>query len=477
MGKKSKPDDEDDAGIIGTLAASVITPFRMCLAKFMTSKPPEPAPEVVDLLKDMRVTPRMVMFYWKTFGQIKQFDSITARTAPDEVTVPSMTKLVRNQREWVSKIMVLLLDLAGFRETVTWDGFLFVTMQFCAMSKLELCQLMFYIVSKEMRSWTVHYLTSSQLEEFYDDYYTCPVPSFNTSSIDFAKLPLAKYRMQDFIELCYRFSQLVNPCMHLQTSLQQRLPSLRFWSDYDRVRVYNRKINIDFFRYRKVSSLLEIMRRQAGMSVGPLQQYRAECVEKYKVLTAHSTGFRDAEAFHRAILQAGEKCRPTQKGVIPLPLGVAPPSKERLAREMALPDWMYKYLEKNEAPGTLGGRALGFAAEVEAKRRDAVPKWLTDVLDNQPKSVEEAEELVRATMGEMALKSKIKQIASDLYKKAKPRSEEVQQKAVIRNQELEFIRKSRQDIDPPNLVNVMFRIFQEELIDRTGGQKVKQDFV
>ena len=90
---------------------------------------------------------------------------------------------------------------------------------------------------------------------------------------------------QDFIELCYRFSQLVNPCMHLQRSLQQSLPSLRFWclgipgddfgtfgwwdssvtsgvfrglpaertrperararSDYDTVKVYNRKITID----------------------------------------------------------------------------------------------------------------------------------------------------------------------------------------------------------------------------------------
>ena len=36
-------------------------------------------------------------------------------------------------------------------------------------------------------------------------------------------------RHQDFIELSYRFSQLVNPCMHLQRSLQQTLPSLRFW--------------------------------------------------------------------------------------------------------------------------------------------------------------------------------------------------------------------------------------------------------
>jgi len=472
MGKKRQQDDDEEPGIIGTVAQSFLTNLRMCLGKFLTSKPPEPAPEVVDLLQDMRVTPRLVMQYWKTFGLIKQYDSITARTGPDEVSVASVTKLVRNEREWVSKIMVLLLDLAGFRDTVTWDGFLFVTMQFCAMSKLELCQLMFYIVSKEMRSWTVHYLTSSQLEEFYDDYYTCPVPSFNTSSVDFAKLPLAKYRMQDFIELCYRFSQLVNPCMHLQTSLQQRLPSLRFWSDYDRMRVYNRRITIDFFRFRKVASLLEIMQRQNGQGVGPLQKYRMECVEKFKVLEKHSPGYGDAEQFHRAILKAGELCRPTQKGVIPLPLGVLPPTKQKLARDMALPNWMYKHLEGNEAPGPLGGRALGYAAEVEAKRRDAVPKWFQSLMDKEPTSVEEAEELVRSTMGEMALKSKVKQIAADLTKKAKPRSEEIQQKAVVRNQELEFIRKSRTDMEPPNLVNVMFRIFQEELIDRNGAKPV-----
>lgn len=38
-----------------------------------------------------------------------------------------------------------------------------------------------------------------------------------------------------------RFSQLINPCMHLQRSLQQSLASLRFWSNVDRgVKVYNR---------------------------------------------------------------------------------------------------------------------------------------------------------------------------------------------------------------------------------------------
>lgn len=57
--------------------------------------------------------------------------------------------------------------------------------------------------------------------------------------------------MKDFIELCYRFSQLINPCMHLQRSLQQSLGSLRYWKDIDRIKVYNRKIAIDFFRVKK----------------------------------------------------------------------------------------------------------------------------------------------------------------------------------------------------------------------------------
>merc|ERR1740138_2017983 len=147
-----------------------------------------------------------------------------------------MIRLVRTKRKWVEKIMLLLLDLAGFSDVVTWDGFVYVFIQFCTMSKLELCQVMFFIVSKEMKSWTVRYLTSTQLEEFYDDYAECPIKSFNTGGIDFSKLALAKYRMTDFIDLMFRFSQLINPCMHLQRSLQQALPDLRFWTDYDRVK-------------------------------------------------------------------------------------------------------------------------------------------------------------------------------------------------------------------------------------------------
>lgn len=434
MGKgKRNPADEEEGALLAA-ASKVVVGLRSCLGAFSSSKPPEPATEVVELLQDMKITPRLVMQFHKTFKRLKQYDSITLRVGPHEVSSLSMTRLVKNHRKWVAKIMILLLDLAGFKETVTWDGFLYVTMQFCALSKLELCQVMFYVVCKEMKSWTVHYLTSSQLEEFYDDYYSCPVEAFNTQSIDFAKVPLAKYRMQDFIELCYRFSQLVNPCMHLQRSLQQTLPSLRFWSDYDTMKVYNRKITIDFFRFKKNSS----------------------------------PGFKDdIDKFRNHVLRAMDLCRPAECGVLPLPtLGVRPPEKVKLLREMRLPKWMHSHLEANEAPGMHGGQALGHAAQLEANKREKVPSMLSASL--MPKSVQEAEDLIRSTFGELAQQSKVKEIAANLFQHAaKPPSEDSRVKSVVRSQELEFIRMSRQEVEPPNLVRSMYRLFQEELISRT----------
>lgn len=473
MGKGKQQEEEEEEGIIELAVSQTVFAFRVCFGKCFSSKPPEPVSEVIDLLADMRITPRLVVTMWNTFKMLKQYDSINARTGPTEVTTGSILRLVKSHRDWVAKILVLLLDLAGYRDAVTWDGFLFVIIQFCQLSKLEVCQVMFYIVSKEMKSWTVHYLTSSQLEEFYDDYYTCPILSFNTNSIDFAKLPLAKYRMQDFIELCYRFSQLVNPCMHLQRSLRMALPSMRFWADYDKIRTYNRKISLDFFRYRKVQTLLELIRQEAGKSIGPLQKYRQSAMEQHIALSKLNCNYNDVARFQADVLKAGELCRPKANGVIPLPLGVQPPAKERLVREMKLPDWMHKHLQANEAPGSLGGQALGHAAALESKKLDLVPRWMTEGVNHYPKSVEEAEELIRATFGQFATKSRIRQIAADLYRIARPRGEDAKMQSIIRSQELEFIRNARTNIDPPSIVVVMHKTFQEELIARQSEDPEK----
>mmetsp|Transcript_114447 Transcript_114447/g.356424 ORF Transcript_114447/g.356424 Transcript_114447/m.356424 type:complete len:227 (-) Transcript_114447:30-710(-) len=208
------------------LFSSIVAAIRKCLGTALRGQPPEPTSEVIELLQSLHMTPRQVTSLWRTFLELKQHDPLTLTTGPNEASTSSMVRLVRTKRQWVAKILILLLDLAGFRDTVTWDGFLFVFLQFCTMSKLELCQVMFYVIARQMKSWTVHYLTSTQLEEFYHDFANCPVKSFDTGSVDFTKLALVKYYMTDFIELLYRFSQLINPCMHLQRSLHQSLHAL-----------------------------------------------------------------------------------------------------------------------------------------------------------------------------------------------------------------------------------------------------------
>jgi hypothetical protein len=125
------------------------------------------------------------------------------------------------------------------------------------MSKIELAQLQFFVIIKDMRSWTVHYLTSSQLEEYHKKFRNCPVESFATSDIRFARLPLARYYVSDFVELCFRHAALLNPLLHLQRCLQKKLPGLRFWDNIDRQTQENRKITLEFFLAKKSHLFLQ----------------------------------------------------------------------------------------------------------------------------------------------------------------------------------------------------------------------------
>ena len=63
------------------------------------------------------------MQFHKTFKRLKQYDSITLRVGPNEVSTNSMTRLVKNHRKWVAKIMILLLDLAGFKDPAASSDF------------------------------------------------------------------------------------------------------------------------------------------------------------------------------------------------------------------------------------------------------------------------------------------------------------------------------------------------------------------
>jgi len=231
-------------------------------------------------------------------------------------------------------------------------------LQFCTLSKIELCQVLFFIIAKETKSWSLHMLTNSQLEEFYETWEHCPIKSFNTESIGFDTLPKTRYSMVDFIELVTRYGALINPMMHLQRSVQQSVPSLRFWGDYDRIKVGNRFIPLDFFRFRKSSGLQEMM-HETDMNAMKKDLKKAED-------TMGTMNLR--------VLQEEEgllsKKKVEEIKHLPLP-GLRPPQR-RIPKqwEEQVPDWMKEQNMSNLDPQT--GAPLGSA--VPPTPRDKRPQ-------------------------------------------------------------------------------------------------------
>lgn len=369
---------------------------------------------------------------------------------------------------------------------VPFDGFIYVFIQFCTLSKLELCQVMFYIVSKEMKSWTVRYLTSTQLEEFYDDYHECPIKSFNTSGIDFSKLSLAKYRMTDFIELLFRFSQLINPCMHLQRSLQQSLPDLRFWSDYDRVKMSNRKITIDFFRIKKIISVFDLVRAQKAEE-SHKDPHEAETKQLIEEIQKIQGSLVKQQGKTVDQLTEGGKLEvvynPPLHGTVPLPLGKTPPlRKSRWADyPKKLPTWMEDQLKDNHHPiwgnplgstaalkraaGPSGDHDPGTWAILSAYYEEEPPPGQQILVDRGSGSVEEAKAMLRATFGQedRSMDTGPRSLLADRAR----RPQDEQMKLVLRSQELEFIRKNRRgEPKRDNMADILGRSTPMELLDR-----------
>ena len=87
----------------------------------------------------------------------------------------------------------------------------------------------------------------------------------------------------------------------------------------------------------------------------------------------------DIENFKTSVLTAMDSVRPVKCGILPLPtLGVHRPPKEKLKREVKLPEWMYRQLECNQAPGRYGGQALGHAAMLELAKRETLGTFISD---------------------------------------------------------------------------------------------------
>lgn len=230
---------------------------RALYASIVKGSPPEPCEEVQALFESLHVPKRQQLMMYHVFHELRQGEvEETVKTAV-EINRESVYELILERRRWVEELLNCLLMLGGCEEeTVSWDEFLYILLQFCSLSKVELCQALFLIIQKRLESKVLHYLTMGQLIDFYSFYAKCSVTSFNSRGIDFTRLPLRRYYVEDFAELVQRYTVLLNPTIHLQRSLQEFLPSVEFWDNYHRSEVVIRKITHEFFKMEKTRCFL-----------------------------------------------------------------------------------------------------------------------------------------------------------------------------------------------------------------------------
>ena len=155
--------------------------------------------------------------------------------------------LIEDRRKWVMKLLKCILKLGDCEEEATWDKFLWVMLRFCSLNKVELAQTLFLCILRIRDSTTYHYIRYYELGEFFAIYRNCPIRSFDTADINFDLLPIRRYYASDFAELLMRYPVLLHPILHLQQSLQSRLPGLNFWDNSTESVSFCRKITFDFF--------------------------------------------------------------------------------------------------------------------------------------------------------------------------------------------------------------------------------------
>ena len=226
------------------------TILRAVIDFFGQSAPPKPIKEVQKVIDDLGLSLREMHSIYKLFLSLKR-SSLDDTQRKTEISTRSIGSLLTSRKEHVEPLLHSLLELGGCYGTATWDAFLCTLLRFCSLSKLELCQTMFLIIIKSVKSWTVYYLTVSQLEEFYLRYQDCPIASFASDEVKLGSIGRTRYYPSDFVELCYRYQVLINPLIHLQRCMQQSIPNLRFWDNYDRLDSGLREIGLEFFMAKK----------------------------------------------------------------------------------------------------------------------------------------------------------------------------------------------------------------------------------
>mmetsp|Transcript_93350 Transcript_93350/g.165999 ORF Transcript_93350/g.165999 Transcript_93350/m.165999 type:complete len:504 (+) Transcript_93350:68-1579(+) len=221
---------------------------KKCLGVIAKGSPPEPIEEVAAYMKSLGITQRHLLQIYSTFHWLKQEEDeeeiITTAYVVDSEVLPL---LIDDRRKWVIRLLRCILKLGDCEEEAPWDKFLWVVLRFCSLNKVELAQTLFLCILRIRDSTTYHYIRCQELQDFFALYRGCPVKSFDTSDINFDLLPLRRYYASDFAELLTRFNILLNPMLHLQQSLQARLPGTDFWDNSTGSVSFCRKITFDFF--------------------------------------------------------------------------------------------------------------------------------------------------------------------------------------------------------------------------------------
>jgi hypothetical protein len=214
--------------------------------------PTEPLDPVKKLIAEVGLSQSDVASIFRTFERLRNLDGRKSSGGNRLLSVKFVISAISKCKDEVELLLNNILQLGGCYETVDWDRFLFVFIKFCALTRVELCQLLFLIIVRELRGLEIHYLTSTQLDRFYEKYRKPSTPtSMNCSKIHFSNFPLGRYYPTDFIEVCFLYSPLINPILILQRQFQSLMPSLRFWDNYDFLSGMNRKISHDFFLMKR----------------------------------------------------------------------------------------------------------------------------------------------------------------------------------------------------------------------------------
>jgi hypothetical protein len=218
------------------------------------SAPVEPSEQVKRLIQDVGLSQSDITMIHRVYQRLRLVDG--HRRDGNHLTLASsaVISVVRTHSNHVQPLLRNILQLGGCYERVDWDQFLYVSIKLCTLTKVEICQLLFLVIVRELRGLDVHYLTSTQLDRFYESYRSDGVPSsMNCSKIHFSNFPLARYYVTDFIEVCFLYAPLVNPILILQRQFQAIIPSVSFWEKYDFLPGINRKISLDFFLIKRAN--------------------------------------------------------------------------------------------------------------------------------------------------------------------------------------------------------------------------------